>query len=582
MQGNSLPKPTMENKTSRNHTLNDLLDISCRHFADRPALSMAMEDPITYKELHKKVMALAVMLMETGIKPNDRIALLAENSPAWVIAYFAIIRTGAVAVPILPDFPASDIHHILDETKARILFISSNQMEKIPPRDDYQLKKIIALDDLQLKKVSTLDDYQAERGPAFATTVSEFIGKETELNNREFSRLQELGGKISESSLASIIYTSGTSGHSKGVLLTHCNFYANVKAADQLIELRPGWTFLSLLPVSHAYEFTMGLLLPLLNGCRIVYAGRPPTPSFMERICRQEKPEAICIVPMIIEKIFKKRILKTIEKNRLLNLAIHVSVLRKIFYKKVGRKLMAFFGGNLKILAIGGASLNLEVEKFLREAGLPYLVGYGLTESSPLLSGGPFKSPDLKTGSCGKPIPGVEIKIKKPHPVTGIGEIMAKGPNIMQGYYQNPERTAKTIDQFGWLATGDLGKLDKHGNLHIKGRSNNLIVLPNGENIHPEIIEDKINANSYITESLVQENNGRLEARVYPDYTLIAQKTPGQNREQRQEFIDRILAELKDRINQDLPPYARLHRLIECQEPFLKTVTKKIKRYLYT
>ncbi|MFP3982934.1 MAG: AMP-binding protein [Desulfurivibrionaceae bacterium] len=572
----------MGNKTSQKNTLNDLLDISCRHFAERPALSMAMEDPITYKELHEKVMVLAAMIMETGIKTNDRVALLAENSPNWVIAYFAIIRIGAVAVPILPDFPISDIHHILSETRAGILFVSSHQMGRIPARDNYQLKKIIVLDDYKLKKVSTLDDYQAERKSASVTTFSEFIGNTAGLNNKKFSSLREAAAKVNESSLASIIYTSGTSGHSKGVMLSHSNFHTNVKAADQLVELRPEWTFLSLLPVSHAYEFTVGLLLPVLNGCRIVYAGRPPTPSIMEKICRQEKPEAICIVPMIIEKIYKKRILKTVEKNRLLRLAVHISALRKTFYKKVGRKLNTFFGGNLKILAIGGAPLNPEAEKFLREAGLPYLVGYGLTEASPLLAGGPFKSPDLKTGSCGKPIPGVEIKIKNPHPITGIGEIMARGPNIMQGYYNNPELTTRTIDQFGWLATGDLGRLDNHGNLHIKGRSNNMIVLPNGENIHPETIEDKINANFYIAESLVQENNGRLEARVYPDYSLIDQKIPGQSRKQRRKFIDRILAELKNRINQDLPPSARIHRFIECQEPFIKTVTKKIKRYLYT
>ncbi|MFO7760438.1 MAG: AMP-binding protein [Desulfobia sp.] len=561
----------MKNKINQDHNLNDLLDLSCRYFADRPALSMALESPMTYKDLHKRVIELAAMLRETGIKTNDRIALLGENSPNWVISYFAIIRTGAIAVPVLTDFPDADVRHILTDTNAKILFISSRQMEKI-----------FELEDCKITKIIILDDYRADRELDSTVTFTEFIKESAKLSNKKFSKLTELAAKINKEFPASIIYTSGTSGHSKGVLLSHHNFYANVKAADQLIELNPEWTFLSLLPISHAYEFTVGLLLPILNGCRIVYAGKPPTPLIMEKICRQEKPEAICTVPMIIEKIYKKKILKTIEKNYIIGLAVNIPALRRTFYKKIKKKLLAFFGGNLKILAIGGAPLNRDTEKFLKEADLPYLTGYGLTESSPLLAAGPFKAPDIKIGSCGRPLPEMEIKIKNPDPLTGIGEIIARGPSIMQGYYNNPELTAETIDPSGWLNTGDLGKFDSQGNLHIKGRRKNMIVLANGENIYPEAIESKINAKIYIAESLVKKNNGKLEARVYLDYSLIDQETPGQSRKQRKEYIDRILAELKDSINQKLPPYSRIYKIIERQEPFIKTATKKIKRYLYT
>ncbi len=561
----------MKSQINPSNTLNDLLDQSCRYYPERPALGIALGLFITYAELHEKVMTLASMLVETGVKTGDRIAILSENSPNWVIAYFSIIRTGAVAVPILPDFPDSDVHHILADTEAKILFISSRQIEKIFEVDETRLKKII-----------TIDNYRAENILPSSITFTDFLNKSKRLSSKKINKLHELTMRINPDSPASIIYTSGTSGHSKGVMLTHSNLYTNAKSADQIVSLAPEWTFLSLLPVSHAYEFTVGLLLPLMNGCRIAYADKPPTPSIMEKICSREQPDAICIVPMIIEKIYKKRILKVAEKNPALNLAVSVSVFRKAFYRKIKKKLISFFGGNLQVLAIGGAPLNQKTEKFLKEADIPYLVGYGLTETSPLLAAGTLQDSNLKIGSCGKPVPEVEIAIKDPNPVTGIGEIMARGPNIMKGYYNNPDLTAETIDPSGWLATGDLGKLDNHGNLHVKGRCKNMIVLANGENIYPETIEEKINSDIYIVESLVKVNNDQLEARVYLDYDLIDQETRGQSRKQRREYIERLLAEIRDRINQELPNFSRVHRFIERQEPFIKTATKKIKRYLYS
>lgn len=234
------------------------------------------------------------------------------------------------------------------------------------------------------------------------------------------------------------------------------------------------------------------------------------------------------------------------------------------------------------MLAIGGAAINFDTEKFLKGAQFPYLIGYGLTETSPLLAGGPLHDPTIELGSTGKPIPGVEIRITNPDPESGIGEIMARGPNVMQGYYNMPEVTAETIDEDGWLATGDLGSFDEQGNLHIKGRSKSVIVLAHGENIYPEAIEEKINSNLYVMESLVVENNGQLEARVYLAYDLIDQETKGKSNTKQKEFINKILQELQQDVNSQLPTYSKLHRFIERQEPFIKTATHKIKRYLYT
>jgi long-chain acyl-CoA synthetase len=282
-----------------------------------------------------------------------------------------------------------------------------------------------------------------------------------------------------------------------------------------------------------------------------------------------------------MEKIYKKRVLGVLEQNILLQLAIMLPVVRRKILRKIGGKLLDFFGGNLQLLAIGGAPINRQTENFLKEAGFPYLVGYGLSEASPLLSGGPFKDSTITVGSAGKPIPGVEIRIAGPDPQTGIGEIMARGANIMQGYANHPELTAQTIDPEGWLATGDLGCFDKLGNLYIKGRSKSVIVLSNGENIYPEVVEEKINSFVHVIESLVLENNDRLEARVYLDYDLIDQKTKNRSHQQKMEYINQILKEIQKGVNAQLPLYAKLYQVIERQEPFTKTATHKIKRYLY-
>ncbi len=551
-------------------TLNYILDTSVERYGDQPAIGMATETPLTYGEFYDHITALAVRLASEGVKKGDRVAILAENSHTWGIAYFAIVRIGAVAVPILPDLPEADVHHILNEMAAPVLFTTQRQIEKI-----YELNK------KELRQVITLDNSAGTPGVVdaipFSSYLEEAMTMKEELEAGEGVSFPVMG----EDDLASILYTSGTSGYSKAVMLSHKNLTANAYSAANMIEVDSGAVFLSVLPMSHTYEFTLGFILPLIKGCKIAYAGKTPTPAILQKLCKHEKPKVMFAVPLIMEKIYKKRVLPQIEKSRLLKLICRCSLGRKFVYRKIGAKLITFFGGNLELMGIGGAALNPEVEKFLKEAEFPYLIGYGLTESAPLLAGGPPGDSTIVVGSAGKPIPGVEIKIVDPDPETGIGEIFGCGPNIMQGYCNDPDASAEVLTEDGWLATGDLGSLDEFGNLHIRGRSKNVIVMANGENVYPEPIEHKLNAYSWVVEALVVENNGKLDGWIYPDYELIDEETQGQSRVERREYINALISTMRKEVNEQLSTASRLARIVERREPFIKTATHKIKRYLY-
>ena len=549
-------------------TLNYILDSSCAKFGDLPAVGMAMEKALTYNEFRDRIFALAARMKREGVKKGDHVAILAENSHNWGIAYFAVIRLGAVAVPILPDFPEMDVHHILNEMKVKVLFITQRQIEKI-----YELKKVLA------GPIITLDDYAGVEGVVEVRRFSEYMeGAIAYMQEHK----QGVGfPDVAEDDLASILYTSGTSGYSKAVLLTHKNLTSNAYAASSLAEINPGDVFLSILPMSHTYEFTCGFILPLLKGCRIAYAGQTPTPAILQKLCQHEKPFAIFAVPLVFEKIYKKRVLPKIEKSWSISLLCKTGFGRRLVYKRIGAKLLEFFGGNLQLMGIGGAALNPEVENFLFEAKFPYLIGYGLTESAPLLSGGPLGDATITTGSAGKPIPGVEVKIVDPDPVNGIGEIVARGPNVMRGYFNDVEKTKETIKEDGWLLTGDIGFLDELGNLHIRGRSKNVIVMANGENVYPEGIEHKMNAYHWVVEALIVENNDKLEAWVYPDYEFVDEQTADQPRTRRHEYLAELMETMRSEINGQLSKASRIAKVCERREPFIKTATHKIKRYLY-
>lgn len=560
------------NLSLRENTINCLLETSAELYASRPAVGMALEPPLTYAELFRRVQGMAETLKKEGVRKGDPIAILGENSPNWGIACLAVLRLGAVVVPILPDFPEADIHHILLDSEAKLLFTTQRQMDKVLGIRDHRLTAVI-----------TLDDFRPESDLLDVEPLSQFLEKARSFLRRIPDRIGLRSSAVAPDDIASIIYTSGTSGHSKAVMLSHGNFVANVlTVANTILPVEPGWTFLSILPLSHSYEFTLGFLFALLNGARVVYVGKTPTPSILEKICPVERPQVIAAVPLIMEKIYKKKVLAAFEKKRLLKLLARVPGMRLKIYRKIRDKLLAFFGGQLRVMAIGGAAINREAELFLRQSGFPYLIGYGLTETAPLLAGGPWGDGTIAVGSTGKPVAGTQIRIDAPDPQSGIGEIVARGPNVMKGYFKNPEATRAVLDEDGWFRTGDLGNFDVAGNLYIRGRSKNMILMANGENIYPEAVEDKINSCMHVAESLLLENNGLLEALVYLDYDLIDEETRGRTQAQKREYIDELLLRLKEAVNPQLPAFAQISRFIEHEEPFQKTATSKIKRYLYS
>ncbi|MCU0288163.1 MAG: AMP-binding protein, partial [Acidobacteria bacterium] len=559
-----------QDKSQYPNTLIEVLEYSVKKFGDRPAMGKALTKPITYNEFYNMVHSTTKMLIECGIVKGDRIAILGENSPNWGIAYFAAVSTGAAAVPILPDFPEADIHHILVDSEAKILFITHKQLEKLGDIKNNSLRSIIMLDDI----TNNLPVNELKK-----EFLSEILAKAIDFIKKIPGNIGLVSRKVCENDIASIIYTSGTSGHSKAVMLTHRNFISNVAALKKLVDIFPTDTALSILPLSHTYEFTLGFLLQLISGARIVYLDKAPTPNILEKICPVEKPTIICSVPLILEKIYKKKVLPVLEKNLAIKLLTKIPVVKEKIYAKINKKLIHFFGGKLRVMAIGGAPFNYEAEKFFRTAGFPYIVGYGLTETSPLLAGGPVGDKTIKITSTGKVTPGCEIKIVAPDPKTGIGEIYARGPNVMKGYFKNPELSAEILDKEGWFKTGDLGYFDKYDNLYIKGRSKNVIIMANGENIYPETVEEKLNACPQVLESLVFENNERLEAWVYLDYDWVDAETRGKTEHQRLEFISKILVETRECVNIKLPLFSKISHICEQKEPFVKTATHKIKRY---
>jgi len=552
-------------------TLNEFLEKMVEKYEDKPFVGKFLEEPLSYGEFFERVRRVAEMLFEKGIVKGDKVAILGENSPNWGIAYFSIVKLGAIAVPILPDFPQTDIRHILIDAEVKLIFTTEKQYEKIVDIKSSKLGTII-----------TLDDFSTESKNLNMETISDLVDTAIYFFKKIPESIGFKSDDITEDDVASIIYTSGTSGHSKAVMLSHKNFMADIWAINKLIIMESNEVFVSILPLSHTYEFTVGFLLCIVGGGRTVYIDKIPTPRVLENICKRDKPTIICSVPLILEKIYKKKVLKTIDSSRLLKLATKIPGFKKKIYSKIKDRLIDFFGGRLKLIAVGGASFNSEAEAFYKLSGFPYLIGYGLTETAPLIAGGPFLEKSIKLNSTGKVISGGEIKIDKPDKKTGIGEILYRGDNLMLGYYKNEELTKTVIDENGWFKTGDLGKIDKYENLYITGRSKNMILLANGENIYPEIIEGKLNACLFVIESLVIEKNNRLEAWIYLDYELIDERTRGKNELQKKKFIKEELNKIKTKVNEQLSSFSKISEVVEQQEAFVKTATHKIKRYLYS
>ena len=544
-----------------NFTLPALLNRSVELYADKDALGKAGEKPMTYSELNSRVQEMVALLRSNGISKGDKVLLLSENMPNWGVAYFAITYFGAVVVPVLPDFHPSDVHHIIRHSEAKAVFVSDRHLATIEECCDHGMNFVVKLDDLTLVDELTNKSYISK--------IAQKMSKSTEIT------------KPDEDDMASLLYTSGTTGHSKGVMLSHKNLVTNAMSAHVQLTIKPDDVFLSILPLAHTLECTVGFTVPMLHGSSIYYIDKVPTPSVLLKAFEIVKPTMILSVPLIIEKIYKNKVLPKFTGSFLMKTIYGIPFFRKKLNAIAGKKLIETFGGRLKFFGIGGAPLSPFVEQFLIEANFPYIVGYGLTETAPLIAGSVLGG-TIKARSTGIPAAGVKIAIKDKNPETGIGEIIAQSPSVMIGYYKDEQQTAEVMED-GWFLTGDLGYIDDEGFLFISGRSKNVIIGPAGENIYPEQIESTINQNETVMDSLVMEQDGKLVARVHLDYELIdkmfkADNTPDAEVHKK---IENLLEEMRVEVNAQISSFSRMVKFIEQIEPFVKTPTKKIKRYLY-
>jgi long-chain acyl-CoA synthetase len=557
------------------YTLTQVLKESCTRFPGRTAITFTDESPITYGELYSQVNHLMEFLRNRGVEKGDRVAILGENSPQWAIAYFSVTTMGAVVVPVLPDFHTSEIHHILRHSGSKVLFVSERFYYKIEDLNFSEFSSIILLDDFSIINPQTSK-----------ATLRQLIAEKShelyKIRNLVFNFVGKKQKEPDEDDIASIIYTSGTMGHSKGVMLTHRNIVWNATASAKIPHFNAEDRMLSVLPMAHVYECTLGLILPIMCGASIHYIKKPPTPAVLLPALMQVKPTAVLTVPLLIEKIYRARVLAEINKKQLLRMAYKLPALRKRINKMAGKKLKATFGGEVRFFGIGGAKLSAEVEKFLREAEFPYAIGYGLTETSPLVAGS--DAANTKFRSTGPRVAGLEVEIKNPDPKTGLGEIIVRGPSVMKGYYKDEERTAEVLSPEGWFHTGDLGNFDSDGYLYIQGRLKNVILGASGENIYPEAVESIINRADEVLESLVYDENGQLVARIYLDYERLDAEFSEQKLTETQvrRQIEERLEYIRKNVNDQVSSFSRIARVIEQKDPFEKTPTQKIKRYLYT
>ncbi|MBN1326395.1 MAG: AMP-binding protein [Candidatus Cloacimonetes bacterium] len=558
----------------KRRTLKDLLGNSVTRYSERPALSMVNSRPITYKELGEQAETLSRILHKRGITAGDRVAILSENNPNWGISFFAITTIGAVAVPILPDFHLNEVQHILRHSGSKAIFISQKQFNKLEEFNSESLATVFLIEDFSIiPPETTLEKLR--------NILKDGASEYNKLKEAALKMVGLMMSEVQENDLAVINYTSGTTGHSKGVMLSHKNLVFDALATLKIQPIKHTDRLLSILPLSHSYEGTIGFLIPMLCGACVYYLDKPPVAKVLLPAMQTVKPTMMLTVPLIMEKLYKVKILPKFTHSLLMRSLFGIPLLRRFFHRMAARKVYNQFGGALHFYGIGGALLSPEVELFLREGKFPYAIGYGLTETSPLIAG---SSPDkTRYRSTGIVLPGVEVKIENPDPKTGEGEIIVRGDNVMIGYYKDPERTAKVLSPDGWFKTGDLGILDKNGYLYIKGRLKNVIVGPSGENIYPEQIESLINRVDYVLESLVYLSQKLLIAKVHLNYEELDREFQGKKLTETQisSIISDKLENLRQSINSNISAYSRIHKMVEQPEPFEKTPTKKIKRYLY-
>ena len=516
-----------------------------------------------FSDTAEQILKFHLLFEKSGIKKGDKVSLIGNNSANWATVYLASITYGAVIVPILPDFGPDNVHHIVDHSDS-ILFFASEPIWKNLDQDKMPaIKTVFSLESFKPlfsrdKQISKLADTLDE---LFKAKYPEGLSPE-----------QISFPTIDNSELALISYTSGTTGFSKGVMISHNSLTANVRYAHRNMPLEPGDSILSLLTIAHSFGMSFDFLFPFTLGCHITFLTKIPSLPVLMKAFDEIKPRLILLVPLLPEKIYKKQLVPTINKP-VMKFLLSIPGINQLIYSSIKNKISKVFGGNFHELVLGGAAFSKDAEDFFRKINFPYTVGYGMTECGPLISYAPWK--EAKAKSCGRVVDTLEIKIDSDDPQNKVGEIMVKGDNVMDGYYKNQEATEEVIDKDGWLHTGDLGVIDADGFIFIRGRNKSLILGPSGKNIYPEEIEAMINSRYFVLESLVIEKDGQLVALICPDQERLKGKKGKKKK------VEEILEEYRTKLNKRFPTHVKISKFILHEEEFEKTPKKSLKRYLY-
>lgn len=541
-------------------TLYDLLHKSVEKYGDKTAFSMLGSEEVSYNEVGRRVKQVQELLFGAGVTAGDKVALLSSSMPNWGVCYFAITTAGMIAVPIMPDFTSEEIDMLIKHSEAKALLVSDKLFNKVP-KDTVSSLNIV----VRTKNFSVVSQMVKGVGEAIVPKPED---------------------------LAVIIYTSGTTSKPKGVMLTHGSLAQQINMIYGLYPIGVEDSMLSVLPLSHTYECSLGMLYVFATGASTTYLEKPPTPSILLPALRKVRPTCFLIVPLIIEKIYNSQIVAKFTSNSFIKSIYGIGCFRKLLHRIAGKKLNQAFGGKARLF-IGGAKLDERVEQFLVEAKIPYAIGYGLTETAPLIAG--QISPATKIGATGPQMNGVKVRLDNVNPETGHGEIVVKSPSVMQGYYKNEEATADVFTADGWFRTGDLGYIDEDGYIFIKGRLKNMILGPSGENIYPEEIETVLNSHVFVSESVVTEHDGQLIALVHFDSEAIEKIKDefmtkleitrdewNQKKDEWSKRMEEVKQEVLKYVNSKVNRFSRISEVVEEDKEFEKTPSKKIRRFLYT
>jgi AMP-binding enzyme len=547
-------------------SFNELIEKSVIEHWDLDALTDYKGKTLQYHDVARKIEKIHIMFEASGVQKGDRIALCGRNSSMWAAAFLATLTYGAVAVPVLHEFTPEQIHNIVNHSESKILFVGDVVATEIDATKMPALEGIIYLPDLSLtlSRTEKLTYAREHLNEMFGKKYPKYFRPEHVHYYREQS----------PDELALINYTSGTTGNSKGVMIPYRAMWSNADFARSVLgaTVKPGSHIISILPMAHMYGMAFELIFEFIAGAHVFYLTRMPSPAIIAQALAEVKPALMIAVPLIIEKIIRKRVFPKIQTNRM-KLLLNTPVIQKKVKEKICEQVMQAFGGNIYQVIIGGAALNREIEMFLKDINFPFTVGYGATECAPIIGYSDWKT--FVPTSCGKPALHQEVRIDSVDPENVPGEILTKGPNVLLGYYKNEEATRQVLDADGWFHTGDLGTMDADQNIYIKGRSKNMLLGSNGQNIYPEEIEDKLNSLPLVSECLVVQRGEKLVGLVYPD--LEEAKELGLN----DADIKNLMEENRKKLNELTPAYCKLSDIEILNEEFIKTPKRSIKRYLY-